>query len=328
MKTLLIADHDNQTVADATTKALTAARALGGEVDILVAGQGAQAAADAAAKLQGVTKVLLADAPAYANGLAEPVAALVLSIAQGYEAIVAPASSTGKNVLPRIAAKLDVMQVSDVTKIDGPDTFEHPIYAGNAIEVVKNPEPVKIFTVRTAAFAATPADGAGAPVEAVAAPAVEGRATFVREELAKSERPELGSAKIIVSGGRALGSAEKFNEVLLPLADKLGAAVGASRAAVDAGYAPNDFQVGQTGKIVARALHGFRYFRRHPAPCGHEGQQGDRGRQQGRRRSSRWPTSAWSPTCSRPCRRSKRRWAKAQNKPSSFCCPSPVLPTP
>lgn len=255
MKTLLIADHDNQTVADATTKALTAARALGGEVDILVAGQGAQSAAEASAKLQGVAKVLLADAEAYAHRLAEPLAALVLSIAPGYDAIVAPASSAGKNLLPRIAARLDVMQVSDVTKVAGPDTFEHPIYAGNAIEVVKNPERVKVFTVRTAAFAATPADGAGAPVEAVAVPVAESRATFVREEMAKSERPELGSAKVIVSGGRALGSAEKFNEVLLPLADKLGAAVGASRAAVDAGYAPNDFQVGQTGKIVAPELY-------------------------------------------------------------------------
>ncbi|WP_336961489.1 electron transfer flavoprotein subunit alpha/FixB family protein [Sphingobium aquiterrae] len=255
MKTLLIADHDNQSVADGTARALTAARALGGEVDILIAGLGAGAAANAAAKLQGVSKVLLADGEAFAHALAEPLAALVLSIAGGYGAIVAPASSSGKNVLPRIAARLDVMQVSDVTRVAAPDIFEHPIYAGNAIEVVKNDEPVKLLTIRTSAFAATSADGAAAPVETIAAAIVEGRATFEGEALAKSDRPELGSAKIVVSGGRALGSPEKFDAVILPLADRLHAAVGASRAAVDAGYAPNDFQVGQTGKIVAPDLY-------------------------------------------------------------------------
>ncbi|CAN5395639.1 electron transfer flavoprotein subunit alpha/FixB family protein [soil metagenome] len=257
MKILLIADHDNLAIADATGRTLTAASELGGTVDILVAGLGARSAADAAAALPGVARVLLSDDPAFAHKLAEPVAALILSLAGEYGAIVAPASSSGKNVLPRIAALLDVAQISDVTKIVSPDTFEHPIYAGNAIEVVRNTGPKRVLTIRTSAFAATPTDGAAstAPIVEVAAVAGDYRAMFAGEELSHSERPELGSSRIVVSGGRALGSSEKFDEVVLPFADKLHAAVGASRAAVDAGYAPNDFQVGQTGKIVAPELY-------------------------------------------------------------------------
>ncbi|CAN5388810.1 FAD-binding protein [soil metagenome] len=256
MKTLLIADHDNLTLADATGRALTAAGELGGEVDILVAGEGARGAADAAAALPGVTRVLLSDNAAFGHQLAEPIAALIVSLAGDYDAIVAPASSSGKNILPRVAALLDVAQVSDVTKIVAPDTFEHPIYAGHAIEVVRDTGAKRILTIRTSAFAATPAGAAStAPVVEVAPAAGDYRTTFVGEELSHSERPELGSARIVVSGGRALGSSEKFDAVVLPLADKLHAAVGASRAAVDAGYAPNDFQVGQTGKIVAPELY-------------------------------------------------------------------------
>ncbi len=254
MTTLLIAEHDNASLKDATAKALTAARALGAPVEILVAGEGCGPAAEAAAKLDGVAKVRVADAAQYKTMLAEPTAALIVSLAGDYDAIVAPATANGKNILPRVAALLDVMQVSDVTAVAGPDTFERPIYAGNAIQTVKSKDAKKVITVRTAAFQAT-GSGGSAPVEAVAAAADPGLSSFTSEEISKSDRPELTSAKIIVSGGRALGSAENFTKVMEPLADKLGAAMGASRAAVDAGYAPNDLQVGQTGKVVAPDLY-------------------------------------------------------------------------
>jgi electron transfer flavoprotein alpha subunit len=254
MTTLLIADHENTTLSDQTGKALTAALQLGGEVHVLVAGEGAQAAADAAARLEGVAKVLLADSPALAHRLAEPTADLLVKLASGYDAIVAPSTTTTRNALPRAAALLDVMQVSDVTARHGPDTFERPIYAGNAVQTVKSNDRIKVLTVRTTAFAAA-GEGSSAPVERIEAAGDPGLSTFVEERIAESERPELMSAKIVVSGGRALGSKEKFEEVVLPLADKLGAAVGASRAAVDAGYAPNDWQVGQTGKVVAPQLY-------------------------------------------------------------------------
>ena len=227
---------------------------LGGDVHVLVAGSGSSAAAEAAAKLEGVAKVLHADAEAYAHGLAEPLADLVVKLAADYDAIVAPATTSGKNVAPRVAALLDVMQISDVIAVKGPDTFERPIYAGNAIQTVKSKDAKKVITVRTSAFQAA-GEGGSAAVEAVEAAGDPGLSTFVEEKLAHSERPELTAAKIILSGGRALGSKEKFEEVILPLADKLGAAVGASRAAVDAGYAPNDWQVGQTGKVVAPDLY-------------------------------------------------------------------------
>ena len=254
MATLLIAEHDNTSVKDATAKALTAAKALGGPVHILVAGEGAKAAAEAAAKLDGVEKVLLADGALYAHQLAEPLAALVVKLAEGYDAVVAPSTTTGKNVLPRVAALLDVMQVSDVTKVVSPDTFERPVYAGNAIQTVQSGEAKKLLTIRTASFQAT-GEGGSAAVETVAAGEDPALSTFKGEEVAKSDRPELASAKIIVSGGRALGSAENFTKVIEPVADRLGAAMGASRAAVDAGYAPNDWQVGQTGKVVAPDLY-------------------------------------------------------------------------
>ncbi|HTK12853.1 MAG TPA: FAD-binding protein [Xanthobacteraceae bacterium] len=254
MPTLLIADHDNKNLADATAKALTAAKQLGGEVHVLVAGEGAQAVAEAAAKLDGVAKVLLADAPDYAHALAEPIAALIVSLAPAYDAIVTAATTNGKNFMPRVAALLDVMQISDVLKVDGPDTFERPIYAGNAIQTVKSADAKKVLTVRTAAFAATGAGGS-APVEKVAAVADPALSSFVGEELSKLDRPELTSAKIIISGGRAMQSRENFTKYIEPVADKLGAAMGASRAAVDAGYAPNDWQVGQTGKVVAPDLY-------------------------------------------------------------------------
>jgi electron transfer flavoprotein alpha subunit len=255
MTTLLLAEHDNKSLKDSTNKALSAARQMGGEVHVLVAGSGAKAVADAAAKLDGVTKVLLADAPAYEHALAEPVAALIVSLAGNYDAIVAPSTTTGKNVMPRVAALLDVMQVSDITKVIAPDTFERPIYAGNAIQTVKSNDKKKVVTVRTSTFQATGAGSATAPVETVAAAADPGISSFVGEELSKSERPELTSAKIIISGGRAMQSRENFTKYIEPVADKLGAAVGASRAAVDAGYAPNDWQVGQTGKVVAPELY-------------------------------------------------------------------------
>lgn len=254
MTTLLIAEHDNASLKDATNKALTAAAALGADVEVLVAGQNAKGAADAAAKLAGVKKVLLADGDLYAHDLAEPLAALVVSLASGYDAIVAPATSRFKNVMPRVAALLDVMQVSEIIKVVAPDTFERPIYAGNAIQTVKSKDAKKVITVRTSTFAAA-GEGGSAAVENVAAAADPGLSSFVGEEVAKSDRPELTSAKIIVSGGRAMQSRENFAKYIEPLADKLGAGVGASRAAVDAGYAPNDWQVGQTGKVVAPELY-------------------------------------------------------------------------
>jgi len=254
MTTLLIAEHDNASLKDATHKALTAATQLGGDVHVLVAGHNARAAADAAAKLAGVAKVRLAEGEAYAHALAEPLAALIVSLAGDYDAIVAPATTTGKNVLPRVAALLDVMQVSDIVKVLGPDTFERLIYAGNAVQQVRSKDAKKVITVRTSTFQPA-AEGGNAPVEDVAAVADPGLSAFVGEELSKSERPELTSARIIVSGGRALQSRENFTTYIEPLADALGAGVGASRAAVDAGYAPNDWQVGQTGKVVAPDLY-------------------------------------------------------------------------
>jgi len=256
MATLLIAEHDHENLKDSTNKALTAAAALGAEVHVLVAGggQGTKAAADAAAKLNGVAKVLLAENAIYEHDLAEPLAALIVSLAGSYDAIVAPATSRFKNVMPRVAALLDMMQVSEITKVVAPDTFERPIYAGNAIQTVKSKDAKKVITVRGSAFSATGAGGSAA-VESVAAAADPGLSSFVGEEVAKSDRPELTSAKIIVSGGRAMQSRENFTKYIEPLADKLGAGVGASRAAVDAGYAPNDWQVGQTGKVVAPELY-------------------------------------------------------------------------
>ena len=254
MATLLIAEHDNATLSDQTAKALTAAGQLGGEVHVLVAGQGAQAAADAAAKLNGVAKVLLAEDAALEHRLAEPMAALIASLAEGYDAFVAPATTNGKNIMPRVAALLDVMQLSDIMEVVSADTFKRPIYAGNAIQTVQSTDAKKVITVRTASFSAA-GEGGAASVETVAAAADPGLSSYVSTELSGGDRPELTSAKVIISGGRALGSSEKFEEVILPVADKLGAAVGASRAAVDAGYAPNDWQVGQTGKVVAPDLY-------------------------------------------------------------------------
>lgn len=256
MTTLLIAEHEHEVLKDATNKALTAASQLGGDIHVLVAGggQGTKAAAEAASKLAGVAKVLVAESEAYAHDLAEPLAALIVSLAPSYDAIVAPATSRFKNVMPRVAALLDVMQVSEITKVVAPDTYERPIYAGNAIQTVKSKDAKKVITVRTSTFAAA-ATGGSAPVENVAAAADPGLSSFVGEEVAKSDRPELTSAKIIVSGGRAMQSRENFAKYIEPLADKLGAGVGASRAAVDAGYAPNDWQVGQTGKVVAPELY-------------------------------------------------------------------------
>jgi electron transfer flavoprotein alpha subunit len=256
MTTLLIAEHEHEVLKDSTNKALTAATQLGGDVHVLVAGggQGTKAAAEAASKLAGVAKVLVAEGDLYAHDLAEPLAALIVSLASSYDAIVAPATSRFKNVMPRVAALLDVMQVSEITKVVAPDTYERPIYAGNAIQTVKSKDAKKVITVRTSTFAAAAAGGS-APVENVAAAADPGLSTFVGEEVAKSDRPELTSAKIIVSGGRAMQSRENFAKYIEPLADKLGAGVGASRAAVDAGYAPNDWQVGQTGKVVAPELY-------------------------------------------------------------------------
>jgi electron transfer flavoprotein alpha subunit len=255
MTTLLLAEHDNKTLKDATNKALTAAKALGGDVHVLVAGHGARPVAEAAAKLDGVTKVLLADGAGYGHMLAEPVAALLVALAPSYAAIVAPATTTGKNVMPRVAALLDVMQVSDIVKVVAPDTFERLIYAGNAVQTVRSKDKTKVITVRTSTFQATGAGASAAPIEDAAAADDPGISTFVGEELSKSERPELTSAKIIISGGRAMQSRDNFTKYIEPVADKLGAAVGASRAAVDAGYAPNDWQVGQTGKVVAPELY-------------------------------------------------------------------------
>ncbi|MFT7723474.1 MAG: FAD-binding protein [Roseateles sp.] len=255
MTALVIAEHDNAALKGATLNTVTAAAALGGDVHVLVAGHNAAAAAAAAAQVAGVAKVLHADAAALADGLAENVAAQVLALAPGYSHILFPATAAGKNVAPRVAALLDVAQISDITKVVGADTFERPIYAGNAIATVQSGDATKVITVRTTGFDPAAATGGSAAVETVAAATDSGRSSFVGREVTKSDRPELTAAKIIVSGGRALGSNEKFMEVLTPLADKLGAALGASRAAVDAGYAPNDWQVGQTGKIVAPQLY-------------------------------------------------------------------------
>ncbi len=255
MTCLVIAEHDHGSIRAATLNTVTAARQCGGEVHLLVAGYQAGAAAQAAAQIAGVAKVLHADAEAHAHGLAENLAAQVVALAAGYSHILFAATAAGKNVAPRVAALLDVAQVSDVSKVVAPDTFERPIYAGNAIATVQATDAVKVITVRTTGFDAAPYSGGSASVETVAAVAASDRASFVGSEIARLDRPELTAAKVIVSGGRALGSSEKFAEVLTPLADKLGAALGASRAAVDAGYAPNDWQVGQTGKIVAPQLY-------------------------------------------------------------------------
>jgi electron transfer flavoprotein alpha subunit len=254
MTTLLIAEHDNATLKDATHKALTAARSLGAPVHVLVAGAGCRGVAEAAAKLEGVEKVSLADAPAYQHVLAEPLAALIVGLAPAYTAIVAAATTTGKNFMPRVAALLDVMQISDIVKVVAPDTFERLIYAGNAVQTVRSRDKIKIITVRTSTFAAA-GEGVAAPIENAAAAADPGLSSFVGEELSKTDRPELTSARIIISGGRAMQSRENFTKYIEPVADQLGAAVGASRAAVDAGYAPNDWQVGQTGKVVAPELY-------------------------------------------------------------------------
>ena len=255
MSVLVIAEHDNAAIKGATLNTVTAALACGGDVHVLVAGHNAGAAAAAAGQIAGVAKVIHADAPGLEHGLAENVAAQVLAIASSYSHILFPATASGKNVAPRVAAKLDVAQISDITKVVAADTFERPIYAGNAIATVQSADSVKVITVRTTGFDAAAAAGGAASVETAAATADAGKSTFMGSEIAKNDRPELTAAKIIVSGGRALGSKEKFDEIMIPLADKLGAAVGASRAAVDAGYAPNDWQVGQTGKIVAPQLY-------------------------------------------------------------------------
>jgi electron transfer flavoprotein alpha subunit len=254
MTSLLIAEHDNRALKDATHKALTAAQALAAPVHVLVAGAGCRGVAEAAAQLDGVEKVLLADAPAHEHLLAEPLAALVAGLASSYAAIVAPATTTGKNFMPRVAALLDVMQISDIVKVVAADTFERLIYAGNAVQTIRSRDQVKVITVRTSTFAAA-GTGGSAPIEEIA-PAVDaGISSFVGEELSKTDRPELTSARIIISGGRAMQSRENFTKYIEPVADKLGAAMGASRAAVDAGYAPNDWQVGQTGKVVAPDLY-------------------------------------------------------------------------
>jgi len=255
MTVLVIAEHDNASVKGATLNTVTAALQCGGDVHVLIAGHNAGGAAKAASQIAGVAKVLHADGEHFAHGLAENMAAQVLAIAGNYSHILFPATASGKNIAPRVAAKLDVGQISDVTKVDSADTFERPIYAGNAIAVVQSLDEKKVITVRTTGFDPAAATGGSATVERLSGVADSGKSTFVGNEIAKNDRPELTAAKIIVSGGRALGSAEKFNEVMTPLADKLGAALGASRAAVDAGYAPNDWQVGQTGKIVAPQLY-------------------------------------------------------------------------
>jgi electron transfer flavoprotein alpha subunit len=252
---LVVAEHDNASIKGATLNTVAAAVQCGGEVHVLIAGHNAAGAAAAAAQIAGVAKVIHADAEYLAHGLAENMAAQVLAIASSYSHILFPATASGKNIAPRVAAKLDVGQISDITKVIAADTFERPIYAGNAIATVQSSDATKVITVRTTGFDPAAATGGSAAVETQAAQADSGKSTFLGSEIAKSDRPELTAAKIIVSGGRALGSAEKFNEVMTPLADKLGAALGASRAAVDAGYAPNDWQVGQTGKIVAPQLY-------------------------------------------------------------------------
>ena len=255
MAALVIAEHDNASIKGATLNTVTAALACSGDVHVLVAGSGAAAAAQAAAQIAGVAKVLHADAAGLDHGVAENVAAQVVAIAKDYSHLLFPATASGKNVAPRVAALLDVAQISDATKVVSADTFERPIYAGNAIATVQSADAIKVITVRTTGFDAAAATGGSASVESLTAIADSGLSTFLGSEIAKNDRPELTAAKIIVSGGRALGSSDKFTEVLTPLADKLGAALGASRAAVDAGYAPNDWQVGQTGKIVAPSLY-------------------------------------------------------------------------
>ncbi|ODT64312.1 MAG: electron transfer flavoprotein subunit beta [Phenylobacterium sp. SCN 69-14] len=254
MAVLVIADHDNASLKDSTNKTVTAALALSGDVDVLVAGKDAKPAAEAAAKIAGVRKVLLAESDELGQGLAEAVEATVVPLMSGYDAVLTPATSQGKNVSPRIAAKLDVAQISEIVEVVSPDTFVRPIYAGNALETVQSSDAKKVITVRATAFKAA-GEGGSAAIENVAAGAVSTKVKFVDQQLVKSARPELAGAKIVVSGGRAMGSAEEFQKVIEPLADKLGAAVGASRAAVDAGYAPNDYQVGQTGKVVAPELY-------------------------------------------------------------------------
>jgi electron transfer flavoprotein alpha subunit len=253
MTALVIAEHDNASLKGSTLNTITAAIACGGDVHVLVAGLACGAAAQAAANIVGVAKVFVAEGAQFEHGLAENVAAQVLSMAAGYSHILAPATAYGKNILPRVAAKLDVGQISEITKVDAPDTFERPIYAGNAIATVKSSETIKVITVRTTGFDAA-SSGGSASVENVAAVADSGSSAFVSREVAKSDRPELTAAKVIVSGGRGMGSGDNF-KILEPLADKLGAAMGASRAAVDAGFVPNDWQVGQTGKIVAPQLY-------------------------------------------------------------------------
>ena len=255
MTSLVIAEHDNASIKPATLNTVTAAAQCGGDVHVLVAGKGAEAAAQAAAKIVGVAKVIHVDGDHFAHGLAENMAAQIVLIAGSYSHILFPATASGKNIAPRVAAMLDVGQISDITQVDTPDTFERPIYAGNAIATVQSLDATKVITVRTTGFDPAAANGGTAAVDVLAGVADSGKSTFAGSEIAKSDRPELTAAKIIVSGGRALGSSEKFNDVLTPLADKLGAALGASRAAVDAGYAPNDWQVGQTGKIVAPQLY-------------------------------------------------------------------------
>jgi electron transfer flavoprotein alpha subunit len=255
MPTLVVAEHDNKAIRKATLNALAAAKQIGGDIDILVAGHNAAEAAKAASQIPGVRKVLHADAPQLAEFLAENVAALVVSVAKNYSHVLAPSTSNGKNVMPRAAALLDVQQISDIIGVEGPDTFVRPIYAGNALATVKSKDALKVITVRTTGFDAAPATGGSAPVEAISAPADTGLSSFVGREVSRSERPELTSAKIIVSGGRGMANGDNFKKILEPLADKLGAAMGASRAAVDAGFVPNDWQVGQTGKIVAPDLY-------------------------------------------------------------------------
>ena len=255
MTSLVIAEHDHASIRPATLNTVTAAGQCGGEVHVLVAGHSAQAAAQAASQIAGVSKVIHVEGEQFAHGLAENMAAQVLAIAANYSHILFPATASGKNIAPRVAALLDVGQISDITKVDAVDTFERPIYAGNAIAMVQSMDATKVITVRTTGFDAAPATGGSATIDVQDGVTNSGKSTFVGSEIAKSDRPELTAAKVIVSGGRALGSSEKFHEVMEPLADKLGAALGASRAAVDAGYAPNDWQVGQTGKIVAPQLY-------------------------------------------------------------------------
>jgi electron transfer flavoprotein alpha subunit len=254
MALLLLAEHTNSALSGATAKALTAAKGMGGEIHILIAGHQCRPAAEAAAKLDGASKVLVADAPHLANALAEELAALIVPLMKSYDAIVAPATATGKNVMPRVAALLDVMQISDITKVVAPDTFERPIYAGNAVQTVQSAEAKKVITVRTAAFAAAD-EGGSAALEDITPPPALGLSSFVGAELTKSDRPELTAAKIIISGGRGMGNGENFKKYIEPIAERLGAAMGASRAAVDAGFVPNDLQVGQTGKVVAPELY-------------------------------------------------------------------------